>query len=970
MKLRLFTLLVCFPLAFGLLSVRGTAQSACTYRFVISDAAGDGWDGSRIRLKLGANTIDTTMRDGMDSVVFRISAKNGDSILASFNVGYPLQYLSEIHYTLYDSNGDTVFFGTPTLNKTLIYKGAAGCSNCRTAKNLRVDSIAAVSTRVSWSQSPSNPKAYNVVYLPKDSTTGGKTVTVSDTSVILTGLTEHTGYDVLVYPVCADTGYAFGRVSFITRFKTDVGIVGITGPINRCGLGTDSVRVILKNFGGNPQSLITFKYSVNGTAAPVPQYTDGFYTGVLGRDSIRILSFKTLGDFSKPGEYQIAAWTEFLGDSVKTNDTFRISVTSPKTVSQYPYFEDFELGKGTWAVSDTVGNSSWKFGKPLGPYIYSTASGRNAWTTAIDTSYKQNEFGYLLSPCFDFSSLTADPFISLDLNINSPTGADGAWLESSTDAGKTWFKVGGKGTGLNWYNDSITLKSIGALWSGKNNTGWRPAATKLAGLAGKASCRLRFAFASTGTNTTIYGGVGVDNIVIYAAQPTIDFAAGGATHFSTLPCGSTSDSVQMTITNTGTTRQYRFSVGYSIDKGTAVIEKIDSLSIQPAASAVYRFKAPFNSTVMGNHFLRVWVSLPSDVLALNDTISEDFVIPVGAHAPTVYNFNDDRIPQGWTLGGVVYPGGLPHGATSPALYADIYNQNQVVSVTTSKWGPIQAGDSLSYDYRFVNDVFPYNGYKLFNNDRIEVSSVACGDTGYVLLDTLNRVNDTINIVMGNKTTNYATRKVSLSKLVGKTVQIRFKLISTIATTAGYFFDLDNVNYIGCSPFAIAPSIYNVTSSGANNGSILGVVPTTGTGPFTYKWTDPSGALIPNVTTSLTGLAPGAYTLNISDTKGCSDTKIYTVSIGTAITDPTSSISRVSLYPNPTSGLTTLAVEFNKTLDAQVHLFNLMGQALWQTRSAQTSKEEYELDLRAYPAGIYFVRITADNRVLVVKVMKQ
>ena len=139
-------------------------------------------------------------------------------------------------------------------------------------------------------------------------------------------------------------------------------------PETDCGLTTmDTVTVILQNFGGAPQSLIPFNFSINGIPGGVPQPIDGFFTGVLGTDSTFTIDFETFADLSVPGEYEILAWTELDGDSDPTNDTFRITITNIPIVADYPYYTDFEDWSGGWTVEQGgFASPSWDCGRGVG----------------------------------------------------------------------------------------------------------------------------------------------------------------------------------------------------------------------------------------------------------------------------------------------------------------------------------------------------------------------------------------------------------------------------------------------------------------------------------------------------------------------------------------------------------------------------------------------------------------------------
>ncbi len=336
--------------------------------------------------------------------------------------------------------------------------------------SVSVDDVRAFRADISWSFA--DPDG---VYVVEYDTTGftpgtGATASVADDKIRLNGLQEHTAYDFYISVLCAngDTSLQIGPFSFMTLWSEDTGVVGISAPETGCGLGLEQLTVTLRNFGGTPQSLIPFEFSINGEFPMVNQPLDGFFTGVLGKDSTYTIEFDTQFDFSEPGEYEILSWTELSGDSDLSNDTMRIVVTSVPIITEYPYYNNYEAGKGGWRVGEGSVNSSWAFGTPASADLPAAASGSYAWVTNLLGDHNNNELSYLISPCFDFSGFTEDPRLTFSLFFDSEACCDQGWLEMQLHPDSAWTKVGTSGTGLNWYNDTINQ-----WWDGTGGfTGW------------------------------------------------------------------------------------------------------------------------------------------------------------------------------------------------------------------------------------------------------------------------------------------------------------------------------------------------------------------------------------------------------------------------------------------------------------------------------------------------------------------
>ena len=175
-----------------------------------------------------------------------------------------------------------------------------------------------------------------------------------------------------------------------------------------------------------------------------------------------------------------------------------------------PFFDDFEFGPGGWQSypePGALGAPSWEHGIPMGAAIWSAWSGDNAWVTNLGGNYKHDEISYLESPPRDFSVSTGDAVIDFAVQYDTETGADGGWLELSTDGGTSWDKVGDGSSGSGWYNGFSA--TYGPLWDGDSG-GWLMASHPLPGTAGMADVRVRFAFVSN--SSIAYEGIAIDDV--------------------------------------------------------------------------------------------------------------------------------------------------------------------------------------------------------------------------------------------------------------------------------------------------------------------------------------------------------------------------------------------------------------------------------------------------------------------------
>jgi hypothetical protein len=922
-----------------------SANAQCEYTLQMFDSFGDGWNGGSLVVISGSSAYNFTLLpppfgDGMDSTVTFV-VTNGEPLNLSWVSGF---FDPEVSFVVIDYDGNIVY-QTSFPSAGNLFTGVGACPNCLKPSNVKVENIYDTYVKLRWTPVSLTPAlGWWVIYGPKGFVPGpgvGDSVYVTVPKVTLTGLSKKTDYDFYLLEMCDSTDFAspVGPISFQTYWSDDVGITGVVKPVSSCDLGVETVKIVMKNFGAKPQSLIPFRFSVNGVDAGVPQPQDGFYTGVLGKDSSEVIEFETMYDFSAPGEYLITVYTQMSGDEDMSNDTFKYYIVNRLVA---PYAQDFETWSGGWYV-DTANSvsPSWEFGTPSKQVISSAASGKNAWVTNLNGPFNEFEFSYLNSPCYDFSDLTEDPVFQFSIIYNCFASYDGAYLEISVDDGQTWTKVGEIGEGFNWYNITNLNTGLGDVWSG-DSEGWQTARIQLFGTAGESNVRFRFVFSSF---FFLGEGVGVDDIQIYV--PLKDDLSGisAASQGEDNACGLQNDKVIFTFINFGTEPQSSFQVAYSINGGAPVVETVNT-TVQPDESFTYTFTTPFDSRD-GAFDIKCWTSLAGEQNPVNDTAYYSV-----SHLPKPVPFQEDFesffIPADWVVEGFPF---ITNGNNniSAVLEVNLWGGNTSFTYDLPRYGLISAGDTLSFDYRITD--FGSGGFVptvLGLGTKIDIQ-ISTNCSSYQTVYAINSLTHVPSIDLKHI-------KIGLDNFVGKAVSIRFK---GTWTTGDFFFDLDNVNLRACAPDMQLTAVVTPSTNGQNGAITINVG--LGNPPFKYLWSN--GA----TTQTITGLAVGPYTVTVTDDLGCTDE--LTVNVGTTSTQDIESLTSVLLRPNPTSGFALFNAEFDRAVDAHLQIMDLLGKLVWETNASNATSISEQIDLNHFPDGLYLVRLTVDGQTLTKKLVK-
>lgn len=415
--------------------------------------------------------------------------------------------------------------------------------------------------------------------------------------------------------------------------------------------------------------------------------------------------------------------------------------------------------------------------------------------------------------------------------------------------------------------------------------------------------------------------------------------------------------IRVAITNFGANPQTLFPLNFSVNgEPSGVNQPTDGFFtgiISRDSTEEFQFDLNYDFDEPGEYVIQLWTEMQTDSDLSNDTIT----IILNRFAPPLYEDFEDGLPDYFSIAGSTFLAPpFAHDNETSVMTANLFNDFSEFLLDLPVLGPIQETDTLFFDYRYVD--WPAGTEAttdLASDDLLSVLvSVDCGETFGIAFLQAGTSHE--------PSPDFRTVAVPLESLAGENVLIRISGVYGATSFADYWLDIDNINLPRCNQFTAEAQIQGA-NPGMDDGQIV-VIPDGGVGPFDILWD--TG----DMTDTLTNLAPGDYTVTITDRGGCSFEQTYTVDVINNIDDLNAVIGDLQLSPNPTPDQAMLRANFAQAVDAQLDVVNALGQSMWRSpvyRNVNSLNEP--IDLSNVPAGIYFVRVQAAGQSKTIRLIK-
>jgi hypothetical protein len=194
-----------------------------------------------------------------------------------------------------------------------------------------------------------------------------------------------------------------------------------------------------------------------------------------------------------------------------------------------------------------------------------------------------------------------------------------------------------------------------------------------------------------------------------------------------------------------------------------------------------------------------------------------------------------------------------------------------------------------------------------------------------------------------------------------------------------FFSIDNNNRyfvddvlfkegVDCDAIDAITATGSATGSTGNDDGSAIVEVMGGFGAYTYEWSNGEN------TPQINDLAPGEYTVTVSPAAnigGCLQEVTVTVTVDDlSSTQSPQIVEDLRIAPNPTTGLTFIQLDLQKSAEVDLEIRNLAGQQVIAPRNQYSMQPSFEVDLSDQASGIYLARLTVDGAVIVKRIVLQ
>lgn len=231
--------------------------------------------------------------------------------------------------------------------------------------------------------------------------------------------------------------------------EDDIRLIAITPEAESLVCGNVAPSVELINDGLNTISGFDILYSINSGN----QETQSFSNTLAPQQTVTV----TLNEITinTTGETNIEIIAQIANDDLPNNNTIEQSFFANVSgvAAQVNSFEN--SNEGLISYDNTGDTSVWERGTPTGTILNAAATGSNAYGTILNGTYADSKLSYLVTNCYDFSSITS-PILTFNMAYDIEINYDVLYVEYSLNAGDSWNLLGSANSQPNWYNSSRT----------------------------------------------------------------------------------------------------------------------------------------------------------------------------------------------------------------------------------------------------------------------------------------------------------------------------------------------------------------------------------------------------------------------------------------------------------------------------------------------------------------------------------
>ena len=564
-------------------------------------------------------------------------------------------------------------------------------------------------------------------------------------------------------------------------------IVPVAGPLYACANG-DSITVVVRNAGLLDQWNVPVSFRIDNGPVVTELITDTVRAG----NSLTHV-FANLLNITGVGPHSFKAWTALATDQYLLDDTVTVLLTL-ELPRPLPFSEDVEGGMllpAGWSLLNPDNGTTWT---RVNISNGADCVASNTWRMDHYTYSSIGQEDFLISPQLDLTALS-NVRLRFDhaYTTYSSSYTDGLRVEVTSDCGQTWVPVFAEaGTLL------ATAPASTSVWSPANCSECRTNLVDLSAYTGDL-VQIRFV-AENGYGNVLY----LDNIRV-ESPPDTDIsvvAVLGPTEDPLRTCETTQTSVVASVSNQGVFTLSNIPLSYSLDGGAVVTESLAG-PLLSGSTVQYTFTAALSLPTSGDHVLKVWSTMPGDLVLSNDTAESLVRVAPLLSVPFLYDLEAEStcpvttncgltvcpLNSGWTnaVNGVeddidwrVDQGGTVSSGTGPTV-------DLLPGTATGNYIYLEASGTCTARTALLTSPcisLVGTGMPKLTYGR-HMLGASMGELHVDLFDGLNWVNDIRPMISGDQGANWQRDTVDLSPWAGGTVLIRFRGI----TGSGFASDL-------------------------------------------------------------------------------------------------------------------------------------------------------------------------------------